>query len=141
MSKLRDFFTQLPTACGADNATAWGWINGKQFDEEASNPESIFADVGQGIPARLDTAFGWAGRDLGKVDAERYGRGLAELVLLADRVNRKGVAELKEEFAMLADVLRAAEPSCPAVSALLTVDEAVTVGLPDSVITPNSSWA
>jgi len=126
MSKLREFFVGLPAACGAKNAEQWGGVNGLQFDFEVANPSSVFDGTGKTIHERLETAFGWAGRDFAKVDVETYARNLAALVSLAYAVNAKGRDDLKDEADLLASTLKLAEPQFPTVSALLTVDQAST---------------
>lgn len=133
MSKIRDFFIGLPAACGAKNAEAWGQVNALQFDHEISHPMSVFADNGRPVPERLDTAFGWAGRDPEKNDIESYARHLAILLALSDAVDRKGRIELAEERDALAGVLSTYESRFPTVSALMTVSEAS--------VAPQSGWA
>lgn len=128
MSKLRDFFVGLPAACGAKNADKWGAVNGLQFDFEVANPSSVFDGTGQTINERLETAFGWAGRDLSKFDVETYAKNLAALLALASAVNAKGRDDLLDEANLLASTLRLAEPQFPTVSALMTVDQAVVQG-------------
>lgn len=133
MSKIRDFFIGLPAACGAPNAKAWGQVNALQFDHEIANPLSIFADDGRPIPQRLETAFGWAGRDPANAPIEHYARSLALLIALSDAVDRKGRKELNEERNALAGALSMHEERYPTVSALMTVSEAS--------VAPLSGWA
>ena len=124
MSKIRDFFIGLPAACGASNAKAWGQVNALQFDHEVANPLSVFRDTGRPATERLETAFGWAGRDPDKVGIETYAKNLAHLAALSYAVDSKGRKELADERATLAGILSTQEAEFPTVSALLTVSEA-----------------
>ncbi len=133
MSKIRDFFIGLPAACGAPNAKAWGQVNALQYDHEIANPLSVFADDGRPVAERLETAFGWAGRDPEKAGIEDYARRLAHLLALSDAVDRKGRKELAGERNVLAGSLSILEPRYPTVSALMTVSEAS--------VAPLSGWA
>ena len=128
MSRLRDFFIGLPAACGAPNAERWGQLNAIQFDHEISNPSSVFADHGETVMERLETAFGWAGRSSDKVGVENYARNLAVLAATSYEVDVKGRKDLENNRNTMAGTLMTMESGYPTVSALLTVSEARTMG-------------
>ena len=141
MSKLRDFFVQIPAVCGTPNAARWGWINGQQFDDEVASKESVFADQEESVEGRLETAFGWAGRNPRTKPMEDYARGLGTLAALYYAINAKDREELAEQAMALEGELMQEQALYPTISALLTVEEATTAGLVDSPITPNGNWA
>jgi hypothetical protein len=127
MSRLREFFSKLPEACGVENAEAYGKMNELAFDYEVANKDSQFSrKAGVSASARLLPAFGFRVDPDHDQDAADYAFQLATLAEMAYSLT-KGIGD-KQEVDMLAEELDTVEADFPAISALLTVQEASTMG-------------
>jgi hypothetical protein len=127
MSKIRDFWVGLPNACGVPDGLAQieGDRNGKLFDWEIANPDAILhRQPGQTSRQRLKPAF-VAWEHLAEPHAVEYAKRLGELLDKATRFNAKGLGD-KILIDAEAATLKVIEPSIPTVSALMTVDQAVS---------------
>jgi hypothetical protein len=58
---VKRFSMEIPYICDAENPEQWAWINGKIFDEELKNNNSVFTrDKNETDPKnRLRVAFGF----------------------------------------------------------------------------------
>lgn len=129
MSKVREFFVQLPYLCGASNAERWSKVNALQFDAEVAGG-TIFdkSDADKENPVnRLDTAFGF----LAFVPCSAktaYCQDLAELVMLAHYKESHGETQYDKRIDELWASLAAREIDYPDVAAVMSVEAAKADG-------------
>ena len=128
MSKIRDFYTRLPEACGVpeDLAAIYADHLGQLFDHEAKNPESVLArKLGQSVAGRLKPAFaGWD--EFAQVPEVEYGKRLAIYAAAMYGWNSKDDGD-PDELETEREYLASYEPEFPKIAALMTVDEASTL--------------
>jgi hypothetical protein len=126
MSIVRDFVTKLPQACGA-KSPAWGKMNQLAFDHEVAHPVSEFSHAeGQSVEERLAPGFGFTVDPLVDQMAANYGRRLLELAAVAYAASKGEVPS--ELVSSLRSKLASREADFPNVSALMTVEQASTLG-------------
>lgn len=133
MSIVHEFVKGLPFACGVPKEIAdiEGDRLGRLYVYDAHNPDSVFnRQPGQTERQRLSRAFaGWS--DLAHPAILEYAERLLCLAAKASAFNSKGIGN-EIEIQAEAATMRVFEPGFPTVSALMTVDQAVS---------PQSSWA
>jgi len=128
MSKLRDLIEQGPALCGAKNAARWSKSFLLQFDDELQDPSSVFAArERETVAERLETL--WAlkqARGIDELKVEYWGN-LITLAALSYGVS-KGIEAMREQQEVFKRILIDQEPQYPDISALMTVQEASTLG-------------
>ncbi len=128
MSIIRDFVTKLPAACGVPEGLAeiYGELNGKLFDFELANPDGpLNRKHFRSSIDRLEIGFHWYGY-FGNEAVTEYALDL--LVFLSKTIDADGSDWKGREASKNELQIREAQPGNSDVAALLTVDQASTLG-------------
>lgn len=133
MSIIRDFVTKLPAACGvpAGLAEIYGELNGRLFDYEKDNPDgALHRKHFESVYSRIILGFDPWQRLVDDLPGESSPTGYAvDLLIFAARtIDAKGGDWRGKETEKASLLKKESEPANAKVAALLSVEQASTLG-------------
>jgi hypothetical protein len=123
---VKSFAMEVPYICDAENPEQWAWINGKVFDEELNNKNSVFArNNNESNPTdRLKVAFAFTAYKHNE-SRTNHCKKLFELMLLNHYKKEHGENQWDDRIVELQKEIKVLEPENTDISVVMDTEMAL----------------